>query len=205
MLSPNEADNPIEPASLSTAESQSADEDLVLEDEAEESNPQARIKKLREQLRLCQSERQEYLDGWQRTKADFINARKEEEQGRQQLLKYAKVDLIHEILPIVDNFERAIANKEAWEKVEQNWRLGVEYIYTQLTKVLSDHGVESLGRVGDKFDPNLHQSTEALPSDDPLKDETVAFIFEKGYRYQGRLIRPARVKIWHHNTSEVIN
>ncbi len=180
-----------------------ASDDVVFEDEAEENNPQAVIKKLREQLKACQQEKQDYLEGWQRAKADFINARKDEERERGELRTYAKATLLHELFPIVDNFERAMADKEVWEGVPTNWRVGVEYLYTQLAKVLTDHGVEALGRVGEKFDPSIHQSAEAIPTDDHAKDDTLASIYEKGYRYHGRLLRPARVRIWHYTTETI--
>ncbi|OHB24452.1 MAG: nucleotide exchange factor GrpE [Parcubacteria group bacterium RIFOXYD2_FULL_52_8] len=169
-----------------------------MEDEAEENAPQATIKKLREQLKVCQKERQEYLEGWQRAKADFVNARKEEERQRSELRQYAKADLLEEILPIVDNFERAMSNKEVWERVEQNWRVGVEYIYAQLLQVLADHGLEPFAKAGDTFDPARHQSTEAVPTASEAEDDTIASVLERGYMYNSRIIRPARVKVWHY-------
>ena len=172
-------------------------DDVVVEDEAEESNPRATIKRLREELRVCSTERQEYLEGWQRSKADFVNARKENEKERAELRTYAAMNVIAEIIPIADNFERAIANKEAWGKVEKNWRVGVEYIYTQLQTVLHNHGVEEVGRVGEKFDAWRHQSMEAIPVTDPAEDDTVLELIEKGYMLHDRILRPAKVKIGH--------
>ena len=152
---------------------------------------------LEEKLAKCELERQEYLDGWQRSKADFVNARREDEKLRLELVKYAKADLVIELLGVVDNFDRAFANKEVWEKVDKNWRIGVEYIYSQLMEILKNNGVTEVGKVGEKFDATIHQSVDAKESADETLDDTVAEITFKGFMLNGRIIRPAKVVIWH--------
>ncbi len=176
------------------------DDDIIVEEDADTVAPQAVIKKLHERLLLCKKERQEYLDGWQRAKADFINARKDDERERSLLRKHAKVDIIAELLPIADNFERAMANKELWEKVDKNWRVGVEYIYTQIQSLLRNQGVSEMGQIGERFDAVRHHSMEALPTARLDEDDTVVAVIEKGYMLHGKVIRPARVKIAHYTT-----
>ena len=91
----------------------------------------------------------------------------------------------------------AFANKEAWEKVEKNWRMGVEYIHQQLLKVLSDNGVMEISPVvGDIPNSNLHDMIENVVTDDESKDHTIAQVMQKGYKITGRVLRPARVKVY---------
>src|SRR3989338_4076705 len=103
-------------------DSQDLDDSVVAEE-----NAALAVKKLREKLKICEQERQEYLSGWQRAKADLINARKRDEEGMRELAKFANEGLIVELIPVLDSFEMAMKNKEAWDKVEKNWRVGVEY------------------------------------------------------------------------------
>ena len=100
-----------------------------------------KMKKLKDELKACQKEKQEYLDGWQRAKADFINARKEEDKNRLQLMQFAKEGMLHEILPVVDSFDMAFRDKDAWARVDENWRKGVEYIHQQFVSILENNGL----------------------------------------------------------------
>src|SRR5581483_10539477 len=95
-------------------------EDVVMEEELE---PQDQLKKLREKLKKCVEEKQEYLDGWQRERAQLANLRKQEEKERKEFIKFANENLLSDLLPVLDSFHMAFANKEAWEKVDKNWRL----------------------------------------------------------------------------------
>ena len=106
--------------------------------EVEEADPQELIKNLKEKLKHSQIDRQEYLTGWQRAKADLINARRQDEKDKQEFVKFANERLVMEILPVITNFEMAMANREVWKKVDKNWRVGVEYIYNQLLKALAN-------------------------------------------------------------------
>ena len=110
-------------------------------------------------------------------------------------LKFANQDLIMEILPIVDNFERAIKldDNDLTDELSK-FLAGFKMMYATLTDVLKKFGVEEINRVGEKFDPTCEQ---ALMTDcaEELEDEAVIEVLLKGYRYKGRVIRPASVKI----------
>lgn len=170
-------------------------DDVVFEEEGEGLAPAQKIKKLREELKQCQKEKEEYLAGWQRAKADFINAKKEEEKNRTELYKFANKSLISEVLAVADSFDMAFANKEAWEKVDQNWRMGVEYIYGQLIGILEQNGVKQLNPVGETFDPNLHTSIESVPTEKPEEDHKILAVIQKGYVMHGILLRSPKVKV----------
>lgn len=157
-------------------------------------------KKLREQVKNLQKERDEYLTGWQRAKADYINLQKELDQARVSTSLITKERMVGDLLPALDSFDMAFANKEAWEKVDSNWRMGVEYIYSQLMRGLEDSGIEKIDKVGVLFDPNLHHSMEAVSTDDKSKDHTVEKIIQIGYKVGERIIRPAKVNIYEYKS-----
>lgn len=153
-------------------------------------------KKNREDLKICRKEKEEYLTGWQRAKADYINLQKELDATRLSASVFAKEKMARNLMPALDSFDMAFGNKPAWEKVDKNWRMGVEYIYSQLMTGLSDSGVEKIDKVGVPFDPNLHQSIATVETDKEKQDHTVESIIQVGYKIGERVIRPARVNIY---------
>lgn len=171
-------------------------DDVRFEDVAEEENPSIMLKKLREKLRICEAEKKEYLNGWQRMRADFANARKEEEMRRGELIKFASEGLVEDLLPILDSFSMAFGNKEVWEKVDANWRKGVEYIYSQFLSVLESRGLTEIGIPGERVDPRLHVAIEVIPTEEESREDTIAEVVQKGYRLHSKVIRPTRVKVW---------
>lgn len=168
--------------------------DFVVDEEAEMATPQV-VKTLREKLKKAVEEKQEYLTNWQKDKAEFVNARRRDEESKQEFLKFANQGVIEELLPVVDSFDMAMANKEAWESVSKEWRVGMEGVFTQLLAVLQKHGATAFGAVGDVFDPNLHHSIGLTETTEPL-DGTISEVMQKGYTVSGKVIRPALVKVF---------
>ncbi|MDO8521361.1 MAG: nucleotide exchange factor GrpE [bacterium] len=162
----------------------------------ESLTPKEQMHRLRDKLRECVKEKQSYLDGWQRAKADFVNYKKREAENKGEFLKFAREELITDLLPVLESFHMAFANKEAWEKVDESWRKGIEHIHTQLVQVLEGHGVTALDPLGKDFDPNEHTAIGTIPTDDTTKHHTVAEVLQLGYRLNGKLIRSPRVKIY---------
>ena len=179
-----------------TNEEEEAD-DITFEPEEDndEEVPQAKIKKLKDELKAVRKERDEYLTGWQRAKADYINARNEEERSRAEFVKSANKELVLDVLTTLDNFDMAFANKESWEKVDKNWRTGVEYIYNQLLSTLEQNGLKQLNPEGVAFDPNIHTSVESVPVEKEEDDHKILEVVQKGYTLNGSLIRSPKVKI----------
>ncbi|HUC89042.1 MAG TPA: nucleotide exchange factor GrpE [Candidatus Paceibacterota bacterium] len=166
------------------------------------------VKKLREDLKKARAEKEEYLTGWQRAKADYINLQKEMDQISKSVSIHAKERIIENLLPALDSFDMAFANKDVWENVDKNWRTGIEYIYQQFMTSLSNSGVEKIDKVNVPFDPNLHQSIESVLTDDQSKDHIIEKVIQAGYKIgdpantgQVRIIRPARVTIFEFKTS----
>lgn len=171
------------------------DEEIVPEEELED--PKSQLKSLREKLKAAEVEKKEYLDGWQRARADFMNARKSELEDRERAVRDAKESVLRDMATALDTFYLAMHNKEQWNKVEASWRVGVESIYAQCLKALSRHGMEAFGAPGEQFDPRLHVSVGVEPTEAKDEDDQVREVLRRGYKIGERVIRPAEVKVAH--------
>ena len=96
----------------------------------------------------------------------------------------------------------AFSNKDAWSKVDENWRRGVEHIYSQLNTIFDEYGVKEIGETGENFDPNFHQSIEMTLTDNKENNHKVSVVIQKGYRLGDRVIRAARVNVFEYNEPE---
>lgn len=175
-------------------------DDVSFEEVNEEGEVDARttIKKLREKIKKLEGEKQEYLDLSQRTRADYANYKKEVDTNRLSDRKLATKRFIEELLPVLDAYDMAQGNKEAWEKVDQNWRMGIEYIFSQFRTVLEGEGVTRFGKVGDTFDPLLHESMEHIKVDNEEGNDKVMRVLQSGYKMHDMILRPARVHTGHY-------
>ena len=153
------------------------------------------IKKLRVDLKKALAEKQDYLTGWQKDKADFVNARKRADESQKEFIKFSNENLIAEMIPVLDSFNIAFGNKEAWEKVDKNWRIGVESIANQLKKVLENHGVKEVDPIGQKFDPMRDDAVEYVPVTDEKQDHMIVAVIQKGYSLNGKVLKAPRVNV----------
>jgi len=157
---------------------------------SENGNLEKEISELKEKLAEALKQRDEYLDGWKRAKADFINYKKEEAERFTLLAKFGNEGLILELLSILDSFDLGLTilgNDEVAQK-------GIFLIRNQLADLLKKYGLEKINVVvGETFQPSRHEAVDEAESDKP-----VGVILEetgKGYILSGKVIRPARVKI----------
>lgn len=178
------------------------DQDIVPDEEVE--SPAAALKKLREKLKACEAEKQEYLTGWQRAKADFVNARKVDAHEREEFARFATEKVLLDMLGVADSFEMAFAHKESWEKVDAGWRTGVESIYSQLLTAFERHGLVPFGVPGERFDPRLHAAAHTVPVADSKDDDTVILVVQRGYRLHDKIVRPARVTVGEYKNKNAI-
>lgn len=174
-------------------------DDVSFEEVNEDGEINARdtIKKLREKIKTLEAEKQEYLDLSQRTRADYANYKKEVEANRVADRKFATKRFIESLLPVLDAYDMAQANKEAWEKVDANWRMGIEYIFTQFKTILEGEGVTQFGKIGDTFDPLLYESMEHVKVENESENDKIVRVLQNGYKIHDTILRPARVYTGH--------
>ena len=145
-----------------------------------------------DELTVARRERDEYLDLAKRTQADFENYKKRAAKDMTASGARARIGVIREILPVVDNLERALSvapDGEGDAFVE-----GVRLVYRELEGALARAGVEAIEPKGDTFDPNLHEALSMRPQDG-AESGTVVDVIEKGYRTADTVVRPARVVV----------
>lgn len=181
-----------------------SESDLVFEEDHENDSHDIKdtITNLRTRLKKAEVEKQEYLDGWQRAKADFINIRKRDEDSKREFTKFAKSDLLLEIIPVLDSFDMAFASRESWEKLPVEWRKGMEHIHNQLLSVLSGSGLKELNPIGEDFNPALEEAAGFIDTENENEDGKILQVLQKGYFLHEKLIRPAKVKIGKKEKSE---
>jgi molecular chaperone GrpE len=142
-------------------------------------------------LALAQRERDEYLGLAQRAQADFENYRKRAAREAAAAGERARSGLVRELLPVVDNLERALASAE---ESEQHLAEGVRLVHSELIAVLERNGVQQFDPRGDRFDPGEHEAL-SMRSQDGAEPGVVLDVVEKGYRSNGTVLRPARVVV----------
>lgn len=159
------------------------------------------------ELETAQEKMQEYLDGWKRAKADYLNLKKEAEQRHQDLIKFANASLILELLPVLDNFKLAVCHIPAEEK-KADWVIGIMHIKKQFEDILKNLGIEEINTIGEKFNPALHEAVgreekyeegkegEEGKDDQEVEEGTGDIIVKElraGYTLHGKVIQAAKV------------
>jgi molecular chaperone GrpE len=134
-----------------------------------------------------------YLDLAQRSQADFQNYKRRVEQERDQLVKDANAELLRQILPVLDDLERALANMPG-ELAQDNWATGVALIGQKLQGILEQRGLSRIGLEGEPFDPYIHEAV-AYEEHPEYGEGQVAGVYRPGYRLHERVLRPAQVTV----------
>jgi molecular chaperone GrpE len=144
-----------------------------------------------------QRERDEYLDLAKRTKADFENYRKRMASEVQAALVRGKGELLRDVVPVLDDLERAIqaAGLDPEGDSEDGLAHGVLLVFRSLRDSLSRNGIEAVDPKGEKFDPTAHEALSTVPATDGVESGVVVEVMQKGYRLGEQLIRPARVVV----------
>ena len=174
-------------------------DDVTFEDMSENLAPEMKDKtdKLKARIKELEAKNADLIDKWQRDKADFVNLRKKDEDDKKEFLKFAKRDLIEELIPSLDAFDSAMKNKEVWEKVDKNWRVGVEYINSQLHKTLSEHGLKVINPMGEMYNEKRDEAIETVKVDDKKDDGKILDVVQVGYELNGKEIRAPKVRVAH--------
>jgi molecular chaperone GrpE len=161
-----------------------------IEEEGEKVlNFERKIKKLKKELKNCQKEKEEYLSGWQRERADFINYKKNEEKRLEEKALFLKKNILLEILSILDNIERAEGNLP--EEIKNHpWVEGILKIKDQIKDLLKKEDVEEI-KIGEDFNPEFCEAVEMVDGE----EGKIMGILQKGYLFKNSVLRPARVKV----------
>jgi molecular chaperone GrpE len=150
--------------------------------------------RLQSQIEALNQEKTALYDQLLRRQAEFENYRKRVERERSEVYQRARSEVLLELLPIVDNFERALSSLEKGEGEAAALRQGVELIHRQFNDALAKFGLEPVEAVGQTFDPHLHEAVTTEPTDEH-EENTVIEEFERGYKIGDKLLRPAKVKV----------
>lgn len=165
----------------------SAIQDLQTESTEELQN---KIAALTAELERANAERAELRDQVLRGHAEFQNFRKRADRERVEFAEYASTEAVRALLPILDDFERALRV----ESLDQEYAKGMELIYQRLYESLKKLGLEPMDSQGTRFDPHLHHAVEMVETDE-AEDQTVLAEYQRGYNFKGRLLRAAMVKV----------
>ena len=167
-------------------------------EEAEEGRPEVEeavdeLTPLRQELGEARAKEAEYLDGWQRARAEFANYKKRIDRENEEARERITGEIITRYLGVVDDFERALARAPE-DQACQEWITGVELIYQKLWAILEAEGVESIEAEGERFDPNLHEAI-SYEENEEHEEGTVIEVTQRGYRLGERILRPAMVRV----------
>ena len=143
------------------------------------------------ELELANERAEEFENKYLRAHAEMQNIQRRANEERQQLQKYRSQDLAKAILPSLDNLERALAVEGLTDDVKK----GLEMVQESLIVALKDEGIEEIEAEG-QFDHNLHMAIQTMPADDEHPADTIAQVFQKGYKLHERILRPAMVVVY---------
>jgi len=172
-------------------------DDVVVEPEDEErgSAAEKKLARLRRELAEAKKERDEYLLGWQRSKADYVNLSR---RAREETLLQAKsgvARLARSVIAVFDSLEAALKGAKH-EGASETLTLGLEQVTKQLESALSEHGVKRfMPQKGELFDPERHEPIKTVATDEEKEDNTILETFQSGYEVDGMTVRPARVSV----------
>lgn len=164
--------------------------DEAIEESKEEVNE---LEKLKLKLEKAESSSKDYLDKLQRSMAEFDNFRKRTNVEKASMYENGARDTIEKLLPILDNFERAILSTLEEDKNSAMFK-GIDMIFNQMVETFKNMGVEEVAGVGETFDPNIHNAVLHI-DDDSFGENVVAEVMQKGYKYKDKIIRPSMVKV----------
>jgi molecular chaperone GrpE len=148
------------------------------------------IETLRQALAEEKGKAEKYLANWQRSQADLENYMKRAEQEKSETVEFANRMLILDLLPILDDFERALASLPV-ELDEQNWTEGIKFIYNKLKTVLETQGLAEIKAQGEYFDPYFHEAAGQLEGEEGIIIEEI----RKGYKFRDKVLRPSMVMV----------
>ena len=179
---------PVEPIEAEQHEQAEID----ISDDAEQQ-AQEELRLLKQELEESRSQANEYLDGWQRARAEFANYKKRVERDQAQAYQTAAGNIIKRYLNILDDLDRALKNRPS-DSEGAAWADGIELIYRKLQSTLENEGVKPMEAQGELFDPNLHEAISSEESGEHESGEIIE-VLQHGYMLGERVLRPAVVRV----------
>jgi molecular chaperone GrpE len=165
----------------------------AVDESEEQEQATSELLVLQESLEEIQAKAEEYLDGWQRARAEFANYKKRIERDQALIYQNATASVVKRYLVIIDDLERALAARPQ-EGDGAAWAAGIELIYRKLLSSLDADGVKEMQVVGEQFDPLLHEAIMQEPSQDHESGQIIE-VLQKGYQVGDRVLRPAMVRV----------
>lgn len=160
--------------------------------EQEEKDLNEKIKKLEEQIIKLKEEKEQYLNGWKRARADYLNYLKEEKERLEKFLEIANKELVFKLLPVLDSFKRAEENLSDQDRENPSIK-GLLQIQTQLFEILKKEGLQEIEtKEGEKFNPEIHEAVGEIERDD-LEEGSIGKVIERGYKFKDIILRPVKV------------
>ncbi len=175
---------------MTKAKMEAEAEETTKVDTKKEQEAEAYIAKLNEDLEKQSKKAEEYCDSLKRNMAEFDNYKKRMMKEKETLYSTTLSSVVSEILPIIDNFEKA---KDA-ECSDETYKTGISMIYTQLIDVLKKQGVEKIPDIGETFDPEIHEAVMSV-EDETKGEKEIVEVFRTGYRMQDKVVRHSLVKV----------
>lgn len=170
------------------------DQDVDLAGETnQEAESEHNINDLLQQLEAAHQQIEEAQQRTLRSQADFDNFRRRTRQEKEQLTQYASMNVLEQILPVIDNFERAIASSVETKDFDSLAK-GIEMVFRQMMSVLENEGLKSIDAIGAPFNPEFHQAVMQVQSDEH-EEGTVVEELQKGYMLKEKILRPSMVKV----------
>ena len=170
-------------------------EDVIEADvrEIEDTIHTSEEESIEEQVKRLQTEAEEYLDGWQRARAEFANFKKRTQRDAEHARERIAGEIITHFLGVKDDIERALSRAPETDDF-QEWTLGIELIHQKLQALLDAEGVELIEAEGERFDPNFHEAVSFEESEDH-EEGLIIDITQPGYKLGERVLRPAMVRV----------
>ena len=164
------------------------------DEESKKEKENNKDQKLAKEIADLQAKNKDLEDKYLRSEAEIQNMQNRYSKERAQLIKYESQSLAKDVLPAMDNLERALSVK-ADDDVSKQLKKGVQMTLDSLTKAMKDHGIVEIEAEGVKFDPTLHQAVQTIAAENDDQKDHVVQVLQKGYQYKDRTLRPAMVVV----------
>lgn len=190
---PEERKRSEEAAAAETEVNETAEAQAAAEAEQADAGESVNVDALRQELEQAKIQADDNYQRYVRTQADFDNFRKRTQKEREEFAQYASTKLLEQLLPVIDNFERAIAASKDGKDYDALAK-GVDMIFRQFGQVLENEGLKAMETVGQPFNPDYHQAVMQVESEEH-EEGTIVEELQKGYMLKDRVLRPAMVKV----------